>query len=102
MVLTLWQRNCELGNTEDKESCTELGEEQMCIFRKELVSGPTGQQRQYKSKEGSGYIHHVLCGLKRIMTRPTGRASERLSDLPRVIQLEGGGDKAQTTAVQSH
>lgn len=37
MVLTLWQRDCELGNTEDKKSCTELGEEQMCIFNKKAA-----------------------------------------------------------------
>lgn len=32
MVLALWQSDCELGNTEDKEGRMELGEEHMRIF----------------------------------------------------------------------
>lgn len=34
MVLALWQSDCELGNTKDKEGCMELGEEHTFIFNK--------------------------------------------------------------------
>lgn len=33
-AVALWQSDCELGNTKDKEGCMELGEEHTFIFNK--------------------------------------------------------------------
>ena len=39
LVLTLWQRACELGITEDTDSCMKLVEEQMFIFSEKAMQG---------------------------------------------------------------
>lgn len=82
------------------------------IGSKELVSDPAGPQKRYKCR-GVLYMMYVLrtscgaglCGFKRITTSHfiEGKGTyERLSDLPGVTQLDGGGNRAPTTAVESH